>query len=47
MGLEKEKIDIDSLFDDLNHPNPYINNLAIEIMNRLYPEQSIQRLIQI
>ena len=37
---------IDNLFNDLNHPNPNINIKAYEKMRRLWPEESIQRLIQ-
>ena len=46
MEFEDDKNSIDNIFHDLEHPNPNINLKAYETMRRLFPEQSIQRLIQ-
>ena len=37
---------LDALFQDLLHPNPNINIRAYKDMYRLWPEQSMQRLIK-
>jgi len=46
MVFEDDINSIDNIFNDLNHPNPNINIKAYEKMRRLWPEESIQRLIQ-
>ncbi len=46
MIYDDQNISLDDLFDDLDHPNPNINNQAYEKMARFWPEQSIQRLIK-
>ncbi len=41
----KEKPCLESLFDDLSHPNPYINNKAASEMAKHWPAESTDQLI--
>lgn len=40
-------IPLDQLFDDLAHPNPYIQSQAFTAMVRDWPEQALPRLLQL
>ena len=47
MDIENESIpSIDKLFEEFDHPNPYINKRACISMSKYYRDDSIQRLIK-
>ena len=39
------KVRLEDLFDDFNHPNPNINNEACSQMAQFWPKESIEKLI--
>tara|TARA_Y100001968_G_C19448894_1_gene767155 strand:+ start:1839 stop:2435 length:597 start_codon:yes stop_codon:yes gene_type:complete len=41
----KDQIELEELFKDFEHPNPYINQSAFNSMAKYWPQESVERLL--